>query len=132
MALAVPDPHPASRLTARPEPGGPRQSGTPHGAEPKRGIAGAIERYRALTALGFPAQYPLAQFPNPPLVLALLASVVGWFVSGDAQSYVTAIGIVGITVWAWQEAVAGVNLFRHALGVVVLVNTVVGLVDRFG
>jgi hypothetical protein len=94
----------------------------------RRWIAG----YSALTQLGFPQRYPLVQFPNPPLMVALLASVVGWFVSGDAQDYVTAIGIVGITVWAWQEAVDGVNLFRHVLGIASLINTVIGLVDRFG
>ncbi|MDO9355913.1 MAG: hypothetical protein Q7T55_19605 [Solirubrobacteraceae bacterium] len=101
-------------------------------AEPQTDRRNALDRYRALTQLGFPASYPLVQFPNPPLLLALLASVVGWFVAGDAQDYVTAVGVVGITVWAWLEAVEGVNLFRHLLGIVSLINTVIGLVDRFG
>lgn len=96
------------------------------------GPARALALYRELLGLGFPQRYPLAQFPNPPLLLALFASVLGWVVSGTAQDWVTAVGIVGITVWAWQEAVSGVNLFRHLLGIVVLVNTVAGLVDRFG
>ena len=73
-----------------------------------------IDHYRALVKLGFPARYPLVQFPNPPLMVALLASVVGWFVSGTVQDYATAIGTMGIVVWAYQEAVEGVNLFRHA------------------
>lgn len=89
-------------------------------------------RYRSLAALSFPASYPLVQFPNAPLWVAIAASVAGWFVSGEAQDYVTAVGIVGIVAWGWLELVDGVNLFRHALGAVVLVNTVVGLVDRFG
>ncbi len=94
--------------------------------------AAVVASYRDLSKLGWPKRYPLVQWPNPPLIVALLASVVGWFVSGDVQDYVTAIGIIGITVWAWEEAVDGVNLFRHALGLVVLINTIIGLVDRIG
>lgn len=91
-----------------------------------------LDRYRRLVGLGFPASYPLVQFPNPPLLIAIAASVVGWFVSGDAQRYVTAVGTVGIAVWAWQEAVDGVNAFRHLLGAAMLVSTVIGLADRIG
>lgn len=93
---------------------------------------GGLAFYRELTQIGFPAQYPLAQFPNPPLMLAILASVVGWFVDGAAQDYVTAVGFVGISVWAWLELTAGVNLFRRILGLAVLVNTVVGIAARLG
>lgn len=82
--------------------------------------------------LGFPQRYPLVQFPNAPLLLALAASVVGWFVGGHAQDYVSAVGTIGIVVWAWQEAVDGVNLFRHALGLAMLVSTAVSLAARFG
>lgn len=91
----------------------------------------ALATYRQLTQLGVPARYPLAQFPNPPLLVAIAASIVGRFATGTFGEYVTAIGIVGMTVWAWQEAVDGVNLFRHGLGIVVLCTTVMGLVDRF-
>lgn len=93
-------------------------------------VAAALDFYRDLVKLGFPARYPLVQFPNPPLLVALAASVVGWFVSGSAQDVVTAVGTMGITVWAYGEAVHGVNAFRHALGVVMLVSTAASLADR--
>jgi hypothetical protein len=90
----------------------------------------AVSFYRELVQLGFPRHYPLVQFPNPPLVVALLASAAGWFVTGSAQDYLTAVGTIGIAVWAWQEATDGVNLFRHALGAVVLVSTAISLAHR--
>lgn len=92
----------------------------------------ALERYRKLTQLGWPRDYPVAQFPNTPLWVSLIASVVGRFVSGEAQDYVTAVGTIGIAVWAWQEAFDGVNAFRHALGVVMLIYTAVTLAGRLG
>lgn len=95
-------------------------------------LAAAVARYRRLVRLSWPRRYPLVQFPNAPLLVSLGASVVGWFVSGDAQDYVTAVGTVGIAVWAWQEAVDGVNGFRHALGAAGLIYTVVSLAGRLG
>lgn len=92
--------------------------------------AAALARYRQLTQLGWPRDYPIAQFPNTPLWVAIAASVVGWFVSGDAQHVATAVGTIGIAVWAWQEAFDGVNAFRHALGVVMLVYTAITLAGR--
>ncbi|MBO9534060.1 MAG: hypothetical protein J7513_13900 [Solirubrobacteraceae bacterium] len=95
-------------------------------------LAAVVARYRRLVKLGWPRSYPLVQFPNAPLLVALGASVVGWFVSGDAQDYATAVGTVGIAVWAWQEAVDGDNGFRHALGVGGLIYTVITLAGRLG
>lgn len=92
----------------------------------------AWERYVALTQLGFPARYPLAQVPNLPLTVGLLASFLGWFVSGSAHSYAAAAGTIGIAVWAWGEALQGLNLFRHALGLAVLASTLITLADRLG
>ena len=90
------------------------------------------ERYHAITQIGFPAHYPVVQVLNLPLTVGLLASVLGWFVSGTAQDYVTAVGTIGIAVWAWQEALEGVNLVRHALGIAMLVSTTLTLADRIG
>ena len=69
-----------------------------------------------------------AQFPNPPLIVALLAAVVSW-VAGDGSIYeiARAVFYVALTVWAWEEAVRGVNVFRKALGVGVLIYVVIGL-----
>lgn len=117
---------PETRREGRPST--PANSGD---APPPSRFTRARERYRSLAAFGFPARYPLVQFPNPPLWVALLASAAGWFVDGEPQRYVTAVGTVGIAVWAWLEVFEGVNLARRLLGLVVLVHTVVTLADRF-
>jgi hypothetical protein len=99
-------------------------------AAPRHRDASGLVVLRRVAQWGFPKRYPLVQFPNAPLLVALAASVVGWFVTGTVQSYVTAVGTVGIAVWAWGELVDGVNLFRHTLGLVVLVSTVINLAHR--
>jgi hypothetical protein len=75
----------------------------------------------------------VAQFPNPPLIVALLAAIVSW-VAGDGSIYdvARAIFYVALTVWAWEEAARGVNLFRRALGVAGLVYVVVRLAGIVG
>jgi hypothetical protein len=70
----------------------------------------------------------VAQFPNPPLIVALLAAVVSW-VAGDGFVYEVARAVfyVALTVWAWEEAARGVNAFRRFLGVGGLIYVVVRL-----
>ncbi len=70
----------------------------------------------------------VAQFPNPPLIVALLAAVVSW-VAGDGSIYEVARAVfyVALTVWAWEEAARGANVFRKTLGLGGLIYVVVGL-----
>ena len=70
----------------------------------------------------------VAQFPNAPLIVALLAAGVSW-VAGDGSIYEVARGVfyVALTIWAWEEAARGVNLFRRILGVAGLIYVVVAL-----
>lgn len=70
----------------------------------------------------------VAQFPNSPLIVALLAAAVSW-IAGDGSIYEVARAVfyVALTVWAWEEATRGVNVFRKALGVGGLIYVVVGL-----
>ena len=74
--------------------------------------------------VGWPRRFPIAQFPNPPLLLAFagwgLAAVAG----GTAHDVGRAVFILGLAVWGLQEALGGVNWFRRLLGVGVLVWTV--------
>jgi len=82
-------------------------------------------RYPSLQVRGV----TVAQFPNPPLIVALLAAVVSW-IAGDGSIYEVARAVfyVALTVWAWEEAARGVNVFRRALGVGGLIYVVVGLI----
>ena len=70
----------------------------------------------------------VAQFPNPPLIVAFLAAVVSWITNhGSMYEVARAVFYVALTVWAWEEAAGGVNLFRKALGVGGLIFVVAGL-----
>ena len=86
-------------------------------------------RYPSLQVRGV----TVAQFPNPPLIVALLAALVSW-IAGDGTIYEVARAVfyVALTVWAWEEAARGVNAFRKALGVAGLAYVVVGLVAVIG
>ncbi len=82
-------------------------------------------RYPSLKVRGV----TVAQFPNPPLIVALLAAAVSW-VAGDGFIYEVARAVfyVALTAWAWEEAAHGVNVFRKTLGVGGLIYVVVALI----
>jgi hypothetical protein len=83
--------------------------------------------FKGLTALGFPRGYPLVQFPNLPLIVALLAAALSSHLSGLEQSYARAVAYLGLAIWAYLELVSGANLFRRLLGLTYAVILVVGL-----
>ncbi len=72
-------------------------------------------RYPSLEVRGV----TVAQFPNPPLWIALMAALISRLASEGAWLYDGARSVfyVALTVWAWEEATRGVNRFRRALGV---------------
>ncbi len=74
---------------------------------------------------GWPRSFPIAQFPNPPLLVALAGSALAAVAAGELQDVGRSVFIVGIGVWAWEEAVDGVNWFRRLLGTGALVWLVV-------
>jgi hypothetical protein len=77
--------------------------------------------------VGWPRRFPIAQFPNPPLLLAFAGLGLAAATNGPAHDVGRAIFSVGLAVWAWQELVSGVNWFRRLLGAGALVWLVVGL-----
>jgi hypothetical protein len=82
--------------------------------------------------VGWPRRFPIAQFPNLPLLLAF----AGWGIAAEAVGTVHDVGravfTLGLAVWAWEEAVAGVNWFRRLLGAGALVWIVAGLAGELG
>jgi hypothetical protein len=72
--------------------------------------------FKRLTALGFPTRFPIVQFPNLPLIIALLAAEAALFIHGEAHSYARSVSYLAMTIWAYEELVYGVNWFRHLLG----------------
>ena len=69
---------------------------------------------------GWPARYPLAQFPNAPLLLSFVASALVGLLSTDAAPYARVASSLFLGCWAWLEVSAGVNLFRRVTGLVFL------------
>jgi hypothetical protein len=74
---------------------------------------------------GYPASYPIAQFPNAPLLVALGARVTAAITGGAAHDHAMAVFYVGLSAWAWLELTGGVNLVRRGLGAAGLVYVVV-------
>ncbi len=77
--------------------------------------------------VGWPRRFPIAQFPNPPLLLAFAGWGLGAVAGGTAHDVGRAVFTIGLALWAWLETVSGVNWFRRLLGVAVLVLIVAGL-----
>ena len=74
---------------------------------------------------GWPAAFPVVQFPNAPLIAALGAWLVAALARGSAHAYARAGFYAGLAAWAWQELAGGVNWMRRALGAGALVYVVV-------
>ena len=76
---------------------------------------------------GWPRSFPIAQFPNPPL----LAAFAGWGLAaateGTAHDVGRAAFTIGFGVWAWEEASQGANWLRRLLGSGALVWIVASL-----
>jgi hypothetical protein len=72
----------------------------------------------------------VAQTPNAPLLVFAAATVVRLALdpTGAVRTAVTVVGGVALAWWAGDEIVRGVNPFRRALGALVLVSWIVGLV----
>lgn len=64
----------------------------------------------------------IAQPPNLPLLVALTATLLQFVLpSGNLQAGFDLVGFGAWFTWAWLELFQGVNYFRQALGLVVLV-----------
>jgi hypothetical protein len=91
-----------------------------------------LARYRRLTEIGFPAGFPVVQFPNAPLALALLAGLLARYLHGAAHRYLMASACLSLTVWAYEELTRGANWFRRLLGAIFLTVTVIRVARGLG
>lgn len=68
----------------------------------------------------------LAEMPNPPLILWIVASLLTLvFTSGKINTVLDFLANGALFTWAWMELFQGVNYFRRALGLVVLIAMIV-------
>lgn len=93
-------------------------------------LASLRQHWQRLSRLEGPPGFILWQFPNPPLILALVALVAGWLTSGTAHSVARALFVIGFAVFAWQELFQGVNWFRRLIGAGALAYLVVMLAGQ--
>lgn len=81
---------------------------------------------------GWPAAYPVAQFPNAPLLFALSASIVAALTVGTLHAYARAAFYAGLAAWAWAELADGDNAVRRALGASGLLYVIMKVGLAFG
>jgi hypothetical protein len=74
---------------------------------------------------GWPRRYPLLQFPNPPLFLALAGWLVALPTDGSVHAYARAVFYAGLAGWGSGELTSGVNLARRAMGAAGLLYVVI-------
>ncbi|MBW4563722.1 MAG: hypothetical protein KME32_21770 [Mojavia pulchra JT2-VF2] len=67
----------------------------------------------------------LAQMPNLPLIVWVVTSLLALiFTSGNINTVLDVVANGSLFTWAWLELFQGVNYFRRALGLVVLIALV--------
>ncbi len=64
----------------------------------------------------WPREFPIAQFPNAPLIVALAASGAAKLTQGTAHRAFRSVFYVALTIWAYEELAHGDNWFRRLVG----------------
>ncbi|MEH1769714.1 MAG: hypothetical protein V7L27_32420 [Nostoc sp.] len=68
----------------------------------------------------------VAEMPNPPLILWIVASLLTLiFTTGKINTVLDVLANGSLFTWAWLELFQGVNYFRRALGLAVLIGIIV-------
>ena len=70
--------------------------------------------------------YKVVQWPNPPLYLWLICTVIARFSEGDIKTGFSALATAAIFTWAYLEIIQGESYFRKALGFVVVFAVIYG------
>jgi hypothetical protein len=84
---------------------------------PAAGEPAWTSRLRRVAHWSWPARFPIVQFPNAPLAVALLVGLAAKLTEGAAHRSLRAVFYLSLGVWAYEEARHGDNWFRRALGV---------------
>ena len=67
----------------------------------------------------------IAQPPNLPLIVWIVASLLKLIVTtGEINLALDLVAFGTLFTWAWEELFQGVNYFRRALGLIVLVGVI--------
>lgn len=63
-----------------------------------------------------PRRFPIFQLPNRPLIVTLVAGVLGQVTAGQAGTAATLVSRFALLVWSAEEVASGANWFRRMLG----------------
>lgn len=67
----------------------------------------------------------IAQMPNLPLIVWIVTSLLALiFTSGTINTVLDVLANGSLFTWAWLELFQGVNYFRRALGLAVLIGII--------
>lgn len=67
----------------------------------------------------------IAQMPNLPLIVWIVASILALiFTTGKINTVLDVVANGSLFTWAWLELFQGVNYFRRALGLLVLIGII--------
>jgi hypothetical protein len=94
--------------------------------------ADALAGYRRVRRFGWPRRFPIAQFPNNPLIAAFVAGLIASRLHGSGHFDAQAVSYLAMAIWAYAELVDGVNWFRHLLGLGYIISTGVHLAIALG
>jgi hypothetical protein len=64
-----------------------------------------------------PRRFPIAQFPNRPMLLAVATAVLATRTSGATAEGAARLSRLALLRWSYEEIVSGANWFRRLLGV---------------
>ncbi|MBH8574609.1 hypothetical protein I8752_16580 [Nostocaceae cyanobacterium CENA369] len=67
----------------------------------------------------------IAQMPNPPLIVWIVTSLLSLIITnGTINTVLDVVADGSLFTWAWLELFEGVNYFRRALGIAVLIGII--------
>lgn len=66
-----------------------------------------------------PRRFQIVQFPNPPLIMAILASAFARTTHGSRSHSATQLSRLALLIWSAEEVATGANRFRRSLGIIV-------------
>jgi hypothetical protein len=78
---------------------------------------------------GWPADFPIVQLPNAPLLAALAGWLVAALTGGVVHDCARAVFYTGLAAWAWGELEGGVNWARRAIGAAGLIFVIVKIAE---
>jgi hypothetical protein len=77
-----------------------------------------------------PRRFPIFQFPNPPLIAAILASAFARTTHGPRAQRAAQLSRLALLIWSAEEVTTGANWFRRSLGIAAAAHTLSALAGR--